>query len=410
MKLHFGLKIFLAILILAGVSYLIYRDDRPSVEKQKPVPLEVVSSGKSNVFDVTHVLSLTWSFRQKKIYCLLSKCDPWSFKRRLAILSVLENPIDVSISQPLGEVSVGLTDESRVALQGVYDDKSFVWVTGPFKGKGFLFENNLNVKNIFMEGVEGLADHKIPICKPESLTQVTLESSSLHRENGKWFVFSKEGKELGPAGHETVTEWLNQVCNLQITYFVPDEKQLKFENSVLTIKQKSDITFSKQGSIYFVSGIENKLTHIPFTSDSVDHLVQVDFKNFIDPNFSYSKTMLDSTKTQQERLGAIREIKKLKSVAALPALRKIIFEKTEIDLYRYEAVDALVEIGTYAAYKIIAERLAEVPQSGFQLRLARALAPPLGESFISDEHTPEEPRRLEVQNLLKEYKKHPPGL
>ena len=97
------------------------------------------------------------------------------------------------------------------------------------------------------------------------------------------------------------------------------------------------------------------------------------------------------------------------SAEAVEPLKTLVNEQTEIDLYRYEAVDALAAIGTKEAFHVIAERLAEVGRSGFELRLARALAMAMGKSFMSDEKTPETQRRKEVQDLLASARKNPPG-
>ena len=146
-----------------------------------------------------------------------------------------------------------------------------------------------------------------------------------------------------------------------------------------------------------------------FKSEDLIGIVGIDLKLFEDPAVGAGKIILDTGKSQDERIKAIREVKKLKSIDALPALKNIVFEKTEIDVYRYEAVDALAEIETKEAFKIIADRLASVSRSGFQLRLARALAAAMNEPFTSDENTPEVVRQSEVHELLKNYHKSPPG-
>ena len=146
-----------------------------------------------------------------------------------------------------------------------------------------------------------------------------------------------------------------------------------------------------------------------FTSQTFSELIKVSPDDFKDPSLEVGRIALDPKKSQDERIKAIRKMKDSHSPEGIPALKTLINERTEIDLYRYEAVDALAAIGTKEAYKVIADRLAEIGRSGFELRLARALALGMGHNFVSDEKTPEPQRRAEVQDLLAFYRSHPPG-
>lgn len=305
----------------------------------------------------------------------------------------------ISVNNPVGKIEL---IDSGEKLEGVYDRQSFQWLTGPGKDKGVHLAENNNIREIFSEGLFGFQPHKLELCKPNQVKKVTLPAWVLEKEKGQWNILEKNKKDR--ARPDQVNTILEKICDIAVDTFATSAEPgtstdaLKIDSGSKEVVIKKFInTFLQVGGPYFES---HSLT---------ETLSLIRSDDLRDPTLDEAKIALDRRQPQDERIKAIRKLRGNNSPQAIAALRDIIFEPTDIDLYRYEAVDTLQETNTKQGWKVIIDRLPQVGRTGFELRMARALAGAMGTFFKADEKTPEEVRRPEVDNLVEMAKKKPPG-
>jgi hypothetical protein len=414
LKLYLGAKFILAIMILVGLYFLILRSNDGSQSLPSPVvpavsvlPQNVATKNAPLVvFDSKLVKKFRWSHGTSNVFWPDPKLDAFQVERFLVTLSKLTTPVSGGAisAPPKGTIEISLNTGD--VIKGVYDEHYFIWQTGAFFDTGAIFSSASVLADILAEGTDSLKSHILKVCEGLTLNSIEFGAQQkLIKVKDRWEILIAN-HSLGLADRDTATQIVGQLCKIPVSKFVPisvshlPRQQIeKFASGKIILNfASSKRIFEKRGSIFSTGKIR-------FESSELDRLVNINLEPLVDPAVGAGRAILNAALTQEERLKAIREIKKLKSKEAIPALRKLIFEDTDIDIYRYEAVDALAEIGTSDAIKIIADRLAQVSRSGFQLRLARALAAPISEPFTSDENTPDDIRQAEVHELLIAYKK-----
>jgi len=406
----------LALVTIGLVYFLLTTDfhkDEKAPQPSPPPPTSPAASEKL-LYNPEDVSALTWSFKDKTLELKkenghwtdsaghsLGDDASWGAARRVSILTRSILSKDVKVPVPLGRFTVKVKGES---WEGQYGDHSFDWDAGPQAGNGFDFSSDQDLKDLFGEGLFGFQSHKVKWCDSSDLRQVDFKSDwTLKKQDHKWITI--QGKTTEPAREQAVGHFLQRACELTADLFIADPGQgPKDAAPILKIVEgHGQIVVQRDNGIYFSNQIP------AFKSRDLDDLMTTNLDDIKDPSLEEGKVALDPSKTTPERLAAIRKIKDMRSVAGIPALKTIVFEDTNLDVYRYEAVDALAAIGTKEAFKIIADRLAQIGRSGFELRMARALSAAMGRAFKSDEKTPENIRRPEVNDLLDAYKKNPPG-
>ncbi len=329
--------------------------------------------------------------------------DQWETQRRAIVFSKLQLEGGIPVPQELGKIEIKLANTESIV--GIYNNQNFFFTDGPAKGKGFRIGSNKELQKIITEGIWGFYPHTLDLCRLETLKELQFNEKNWALKKDKlWYVVRHESKEKGLA--EPIELLLRKICNLKIDEFVGhDEIALDGAKTLMTFKVGSLVKeLKKNGETFILPGFQ------PFKSNTLlDTLSLTDPQDLTDPTSKVAKTAVDKKASQEERLKAIRKLHGNKSKESIGALREIIFEQTDIDIYRYEAVDALAEIGTKDAYKVLIERLPQVGRSGFELRIARALAAAMGTFLKSDEHTPEDVRRPEVDALVQMALKNPPG-
>jgi hypothetical protein len=428
LKLHLPFKIFLAFFALSGLYFFFSRDDQyHPYDKLKPVSTPVAStSTESSGFEIDDVKSFEWSFFKSHIKWPVEEktLDSFEVRRHLLQFSKLNKKINASEFHPekrVGEILIHFKD-SRV-LKGSYDEKMFVWTEGKLKNLGayFLTKDGENSRDLLFEGPLGLQIHVLKLCDPLKLINLEFANGAkLSKSIRGWMIFQKKDLQgisgtADLANTEEAFRFLKKLCSPKIDFFKPFLQGVtglklssELEMSSKTLKSVNASRLLKNNETYFFSQGGHSES-VSFTSKDLSDILKINLETLKDLSVQATRDFLDSTKSQIERLEAIRKVKKLKSQASVPDLRKLVFEDTDIDVYRYEAVDALAEIGSKEAFRVIGERLKTVKRSGFQLRLARALANAMGDSFSSDENTAEDVRQPEVKELLEEFEKNPPG-
>jgi hypothetical protein len=264
----------------------------------------------------------------------------------------------------------------------------------------------------------------VDICDPAKIEFIELKSAKntlrLRRTKSHWNI---ESPEASPARGSAVETWLQHACKLNVGKFMGEASISKLDKPVLTLREKSGPGFllypggdsrmsansEKSSSTppfkIFCTGNSKLLRKVCFSSSDLESELDLKESEFKDPSLEEARIALDEKRSLDERVAAIRKIKDLRSEAGIPALKELVFQTTEIDSYRYEAVDALAAIGTRETYKIIADRLEQVGRTGFQLRLARALALSVGYPFSADEKTPDPERQQQIHELLDAFRK-----
>jgi hypothetical protein len=341
------------------------------------------------------------------------KPDSWNIHRRLVLLSQASGLTPVDLKNPPTGSLVFVTSkdiqtgQQAHQIEGQFNQEGFQWTSGPHKSQGYLFSNHPEIADLFDEGLKSISLHEITQCHPDKVNRLEFAGKAgwaLTKKKTQW-VLTQEQKE-NPARPAVVANFLKLLCDVSVDHFFPSKSTIpQGANEVLEVYEgEKKITLSSTADQNFIFGDAPV-----FTSKNLVEALKESVDDFKDPSLEVGRVALDPSKSKNERILAIRAMKDSKSPEGIPALKALVDEKTEIDLYRYEAVDALAAIGTKEAFKIIADRLGEVGRSGFELRLARALALGMGHNFVSDEKTPEPRRRAEVQDLLSYYRQKGAG-
>lgn len=407
--LHLPSKIILAVSLVGLMSYLYFSNPKDSKPKESQKPSVVTPGGPVSIFDPGEATELTWVFRDKTrrfaknpeghwASLQAREYDPWGVQRRVTLLSRLPLKKNFSLTAPIGRVVI---KTPQASFEGIFTQSQFMWDSGPAVGSGIDFGDDIDIRRVFEEGTMGFEPHGISICEPDKLSEIYLANheATLRKSDKKWLLFLKD-KEPLPLRDQVTQPWLKALCNVTADYF-KEEKTEETGAPVVRLKDEN----GRQFVLTVRNGVYTGAQPAPFMSDSFSQTLKLNVETLIDPTLDEAKVALDSQKSQSARVAAIRKIKELGSPQAIPALKILLFENTDLDVYRYEATDALAAIGTSEALQAIADRLSQVGRSGFQLRLGRALAAHLGYPFTSDEHTPDEVRQTEVQDLLAEFKK-----
>ena len=345
----------------------------------------------------------------------LSEIDPWTVHRLLVLLtnadasSKTSEPTACEVAGPAGSKrmcgAIALQAGTQ-KLNGVYDEKIFLWNQGPHKEQEISLEVHPEIKQLLESGPLSLFSKDVKACDPLRITAVKVEvpKINLKKRGAKWFSVVGEGKEQTEreARAFETESFVDRLCKFEVDNFVSDAAFSK-ARLVATLSSNTKLVLKERDGLYSFAGLPT------FRSKELEATLKTNPDDFVDPGDVLGKIALDPNRPSKERIEALRKIKDERSVSSIPALKSLINEKTEIDLYRYEAVDALSAIGTKEAYQILSDRLAEIGRSGFELRLARALSLGIGRTFSSDERTPEIQRRKEVQDLLEACRKDPPG-
>jgi hypothetical protein len=408
------LKLLSVLAILVALTYFVIfnkeNTDISPLEKQKAESLTSIAKD-DKLFMPGEVTKLIWFVGKTKIE--LTKLgehwhvspsyipiDEWNIQRRIVTLSKVSLKSGITIIEPSGEVEFTTPIEK---FHGIYNNSSFLWTNGSRKDHGFLFAENPDIKSLFDEGLWGFQPHVLKICDSNKIKSVTFKDWSLEKNFNEWQVVEKGSKVR--ARPDLVEVLAKSLCQFKVDNFVEDVKAPDSTPKIRVKTSSREIDFKNDGELYFV-------TEYPIGLKShylAGLLSSTNPSSMKDPSLEEAKTAADRKASNEDRISAIRKLRGNQSPEALASLKTIIFEKTDIDLFRYEAVDSLVAIGTKDAYKVIADRLSEVGRSGFELRLARALAPALGSFFSADEKTPESERRPQVDALIKAAAAHPPG-
>ena len=324
----------------------------------------------------------------------------FNVERRLIVLAALPLQPGNFLKTSFGEITLTIGGEK---WQGRYNKAEFIWETGPQKLQQMVFKKDSPLKYLLFEGIEGFAPHHFSVCSEKSISNIKHgDNWELKRSGAKWLVIEKNKPEV-PAKIQAVKDWLNGVCQVEIDFFdsVTEgqlQTALELSGSAKTVKIET------MGDLIKTPG------HTPFLSEKMQRLLNFKADDFKDRAFDDSKIALDKNEIVKTRTDAIRRLKDARSPEGMDALRNVLFEETEFDVFRYEACDALASYGTKEAYALIAKRLSTEGRTGFQLRLARALGTALGMPFKSDEKTPDAVRQPEVQKLLAAFKARPPGI
>ncbi len=391
----------IAVATIVITAAVIYRSDHTPTPLEPPPVTNPIKVAPQNIYDPESVTSLMWQYKDEKI--LLTKSDAlskdarWALERRVILLSKSRLIPVKKITDPLGEISIKTKTED---ISGSYDAQVFRWDTGRGAGQGIRFEQEPNIREIFAEGLWGFKPHQITLCDPKKITTVNSTDWSLEKkQNGIWVLSGKD-----EVRSNSLPALFEKLCRVEVDVFdlftkiekATTAANIKWGNKNLELKRDGD---------FFLTG-----DFPSFKSETLSALLSKNtLADLRDPTGEIAKIAVDRTQSQEERIKSIRALRGNSSPEALNALRTIIFENTDIDLYRYEAVDTLAATNTKASFKIITDRLAQVGRSGFELRMARALAAAMGRFFKSDEKTPESERRPEVDELLKAAQTHPPG-
>jgi hypothetical protein len=408
----------LVIIAIASIGILIgviIYSDRPTAPPIPPITNPIhMGMPPVSIYNPDELVQLSWTVGKENLKLknsdgvwskisgasFIHQVDQWGAQRRGQVLSRLPLENGITVPNELGKIEFTISS-SKEKITGIYDHQNFQFVSGPVKDKGFHLDTNKDLREIISEGLWGFYPHKIELCRYEKLKSVAFKDWSLERVQD-WIVVDKDKKDK--ARTELVKPFLEKICHLDVDAFSTGEEPgaapivLKIESKSGTNEVKEFAnTFSARGFPYFKS------------RGLAETLILTHPEDLRDPTSKEAQTAINKRASQQERLDAIRKLRGNKSPESIAALREIIFENTDIDLYRYEAVDTLTDIGTKESLKVLIDRLPQVGRSGFELRIARALAGAMGTFFRSDEKTPEETRRPEVDNLVQMALKKPPG-
>jgi hypothetical protein len=411
-----GLKLISLIIIALGLYLLISHDEAkvPEIKADvkdvgaSPALTAQPSAHIENFFDPDKVTKLVWTDSGASI--TLTKTgdkwtatpptavDPWQVRRRLEIISHFA-PVEISASSVTGHVLIIAADKT---LEGSFDQNHFFWTSKDIQGQGIDFTSQSLGGDAFDEGLLGFRPHEAELCNPKQVTALEIQGSwSIQKSKSGWTT--KFNDKAEPARTGAVNEFLTHVCKVKVDRFY---RPLAHDQPV---REAVVIHLASRPEKVMKSGSEYAFKDLTFSSEILDGLLKTDWDDVRDPTSEDGKVALDPKLDMKTRVMAIRKVRDNPSAAALPWLKELVFENTELDVYRYEAVDALASVGTKQAYGLIAERLAQVGRSGFQLRLARALAAGMGRPFMSDEKTPDSERQSEITELIEAYKKNPPG-
>jgi hypothetical protein len=388
--------------VILTAAVIIY-SGQPSTPFAPPPITNPIKLLSKNIFNPNDITEVIWKYkRDEKVFRkseTQSKSVQWALQRRLTILSKLATQVTPPLKDVVGEVSLKSHDG---AFHGVYNTENFQWTSGPSAGEGVAVTKESPLGEVLSEGLWGFKDHEITFCQPKELTKVVLPDWFLEKISNQWKLHSKDKVEKVLPDPTKI--FFEKLCIVTIDAFDFFDVPEKIESAVTLVSRKKTTSLQKSGNLFIVEGYPHFKSHSLY-----ELLTPKASEDLRDPSTDVGKIAVDRKQSQEDRIKNIRKLRGNSSPEALASLRAIVFEDTDIDLYRYEAVDTLAVTGTKAAYQIIAERLAQVGRSGFELRLARALAGAMGRFFKSDEKTPEDVRRPEVDELIKAAKEHPPG-
>lgn len=207
------LRSILLCFALIAVFYSIYYLDNKGIN---PAYFHIEAEAKPS-FDPSRVTHLEWKAKNS-IYVLDTDSD-------MKFHPIERNPIAKDLVRFLSQIQLNDIEQkgspalevaitvNSVTWTGAWDGLSFVWTTGPNKGKGEILKDEKNL--VFFKGKHVFETLDINLCK-NRISKVFLDAAgktlTLEQSGRNWVITSSSNKPIDPI---FIEKWLTGLCKVK---------------------------------------------------------------------------------------------------------------------------------------------------------------------------------------------------